>query len=66
LLSNIYLNEFDQFIEKELLPKYNIGAGRPSLNPEYYQAHKLLDDDLLILQKYPELKKSIINIKHKR
>lgn len=45
LLSNIYLNGFDQFVETSLLPKYNRGQGRPSVRPEYYQAHKLLDED---------------------
>lgn len=34
LLSNIYLNELDNFVEQELLPKYNRGKRRRS-NPEY-------------------------------
>ena len=66
LLSNIYLNGFDQFIEATLLPKYNIGEGRPSIRPEYYQKHKLSDEDKKIIEKYPELEQSILNVKHKR
>lgn len=66
LLSNIYLNEFDQFVETTLLPKYNIGEGRPSIRPEYYQEHKLSGEDKEILKIYPELEQSILNVKHKR
>jgi retron-type reverse transcriptase len=66
LLSNIYLNGFDQFVETNLLLKYNIGDGRPSIRPEYYQEHKLVDKDNEILKLYPELKQSILNVKHKR
>jgi len=66
LLSNIYLNGFDQFVETNLLPKYNIGDGRPSIRPEYFQEHKLVDKDKEILKVYPELKQSILNVKHKR
>lgn len=66
LLSNIYLNEFDQFVETILLHKYNFGDGRRSIRPEYYQEHKLLDRDKEILKIYPELKQSILNVKHKR
>jgi retron-type reverse transcriptase len=66
LLSNIYLNRFDQFVETTLLLKYNIGEGRPSIRPEYYQEHKLSDEDKKIIEIYPELKQSILNVKHKR
>lgn len=66
LLSNIYLNEFDQFVETSLLPKYNIGEGRPSIRAEYYQEHKLSDKDKKIIEIYPELEQSILNVKHKR
>ena len=34
IISNIVLNEFDQFVKKELLPAYNRGERR-KLNPEY-------------------------------
>lgn len=34
LLANIHLNELDQFVEQELLPKYNQGTKRRS-NPAY-------------------------------
>ena len=37
LLANIYLNELDQFIEIELMPKYNRGIKR-ALNPPYQEA----------------------------
>lgn len=66
MLSNIYLNGFDQFVETSLLPKYNIGKGRRSIRPEYYQEHKLSDEDKKIIKIYPELEQSILNVKHKR
>lgn len=66
LLSNIYLNEFDQFVKTNLLPKYNLGEGRPSIKPDYYQEHKLLDEDKKILEIYPELQKSILTVKYQR
>lgn len=66
LLSNIYLNGFDQFVVTNLLSRYNIGDGRPSLRPAYFQEHKLVDKDKEILKIYPELKQSILNVKHKR
>lgn len=34
ILSNIYLHRLDQFVEQELLPRYNRGAVRAN-NPEY-------------------------------
>lgn len=34
ILANIVLNELDQFVENELLPKYNSGRERPK-SPEY-------------------------------
>jgi group II intron reverse transcriptase/maturase len=41
LLANIYLNELDKFVERELLPEYNIGVERQK-NLEYvrYEWHK--------------------------
>ena len=42
LLSNIYLNEFDKWIENVLLPEYNRKPNRRKTNPEYrrYQAKR--------------------------
>lgn len=43
LLANIYLHELDEFVETELLPRYNLGARREA-NPAYnrlgYQLRK--------------------------
>jgi retron-type reverse transcriptase len=66
LLSNIYLNEFDQFVETSLIAVYNKGEGRPPLNPLYYKEHKLSETDLTFSEAYPELKESILRVKHAR
>ncbi len=34
ILANIYLDKFDKFVEKELIPKYNLGKRRRT-NPEW-------------------------------
>ena len=34
VLSNIYLNKLDEFVERELIPRYTRGASRKR-NPEY-------------------------------
>jgi len=34
ILSNIYLNKLDEFVERELIPQYTLGKGRRN-NPEY-------------------------------
>lgn len=39
ILSNIYLNRFDRWIEKTLIPKYWRGDQR-GRNPEYYRLHR--------------------------
>ena len=41
VLSNIYLNKFDELIEQELIPQYTRGASRKT-SPEYNRAGKLL------------------------
>jgi group II intron reverse transcriptase/maturase len=41
VLSNIYLNKLDEFIEQELIPQYTRGASRKT-SPEYNRAGKLL------------------------
>ena len=37
VLSNIYLNKLDEFVERELIPRYTRGASRKR-NPEYMRA----------------------------
>ena len=41
ILSNIYLDKLDEFVEQELIPQYTRGAARAA-NPEYRQADALL------------------------
>jgi group II intron reverse transcriptase/maturase len=41
ILANIYLNEFDQFVEHTLLPKWNCGQKRRD-NPEYQKYSRLI------------------------
>lgn len=65
ILSNLYLNVLDKFVEFKLLPEWNRGEFR-KYNPEYYDKHKLDEQDKAILNKYPELEESIKRIKHKR
>ena len=36
ILSNIYLDKLDEFVERELIPQYTRGAGRKG-NPEYFR-----------------------------
>lgn len=66
LLSNIFLNEFDQFVMNNLMPDFTAKEGRPRINPEYYQEYKFDDDDRLMIKRYgPQLEKALRNIKHK-
>jgi len=41
ILSNVYLNELDKFVEQELIPQYTRGAQRAA-NPAYRQVDALL------------------------
>ena len=41
LLFNIYLNQLDEFIETNLVSKFNIDSSRP-INPKYYELAKKL------------------------
>jgi retron-type reverse transcriptase len=66
LLSNLYLNEFDQYVATELLPEWNHGEKRPTDMSEYYKQHKFSEFDHEIIKEYPELEQSISNLKHKR
>ena len=42
VLSNIYLNKLDEFVERELIPRYTRGASR-ARNPEYMRMKSLRD-----------------------
>lgn len=66
LLSNLYLNEFDQYVDTELLPEWNNGEKRPTNRSDYDKQHKFSEIDKEIIKEYPELKQSISNLKHKR
>lgn len=66
LLSNIFLNEFDQFVLNNLMPDFTPKEGRSRLNCEYYQEHKFDDNDRLMIERYgPQMEKALHNIKHK-
>jgi hypothetical protein len=41
-LSNIYLNKLDEFVERELIPRYTRGASR-ARNPEYTRTRSRRD-----------------------
>ena len=70
LLSNIYLDAFDKWIEKELLPLYNYGRqenGGRSRNPEYRRYEHLRSKakksrDMDAYKHYGDLMKSIPSI----
>jgi group II intron reverse transcriptase/maturase len=66
LLSNLYLNELDQYVATELLPEWNNGEKRPTDRSEYDKQHKFSEFDHEIIKEYPELEQSISNLKHKR
>jgi len=65
LLSNIYLHAFDKFVVENLIPQYTKGIKRAP-NLEYKRKHELDSQDKKILEVYPELKKALKNVKHKR
>jgi group II intron reverse transcriptase/maturase len=41
ILSNIYLNKLDEFVERELIPRYTRGSSRAD-NPRYRETERLL------------------------
>src|SRR5205814_3830242 len=43
VLSNIYLNKLDEFVERELIPRYTRGASR-ARNPEYMRVKARRDN----------------------
>jgi group II intron reverse transcriptase/maturase len=56
VLSNIYLDRLDQFVERELLPRYNRGTGR-RWNPEWRRLNNLINHhrNTLSAEEYQEL-----------
>lgn len=66
LLSNLYFNEFDQYVDTKLLPEWNNGEKRSTNRSDYDKQHKFSEIDKEIIKEYPELKQSINNLKHKR
>jgi RNA-directed DNA polymerase len=65
LLSNIYLNKLDSFIEKEMLSVYNFGEKRTH-NKEYLRLKYVTKEEQELIDKFPELKKALVRVKHKR
>jgi len=65
LLCNIYLNKLDAYIEKELLPVHNFGEVR-AINNEYQRLKYVTKEEQLLIEKFPELKKALARVKHKR
>jgi len=65
ILANIYLHDFDVFVQEKMISKWNRGNERKFLTG--YQTRKALTkDDRAILEKYPELKNQIERVKHNR
>lgn len=65
LLSNLYLNELDNFIEDILIPKWNRGETRRN-NPEYNVNQTLSSKEQALIVDYPELENSLKRAKHRR
>jgi group II intron reverse transcriptase/maturase len=65
ILANIYLHDFDVFVQVELLSKWNRGNERKFVTG-YQNRKALTKDDRVILDKYPELENQIERIKHNR
>jgi retron-type reverse transcriptase len=66
LLSNLYFNEFDQYVVVELFLEWNRGEKCPIDNSAFYNQSKLSEFDYEIIKKYPELEQSLSSIKNKR
>jgi hypothetical protein len=65
ILTNIYLHDFDVFVQEKLISEWNSGNERKFVTG--YQHRKALTmDDQAILNEYPELKNQIERVKHKR
>lgn len=65
LLSNLYLNKLDVFIEKELLPVHNFGEKRAN-NKEYLRLKYVTKEEQKLIENFPELEKALTRVKHKR
>ena len=65
ILANIYLHDFDVFVQEKLISNWNRGNERKFITG--YQTRKeLTADDRVILDKYPELENQLERIKHNR
>jgi group II intron reverse transcriptase/maturase len=65
ILTNIYLHDFDVFVQEKLISEWNSGNERKFVTG--YQHRKALTmDDQAILNEYPELKNQIERVKHNR
>lgn len=65
ILCNIYLHDLDEFVERELIPKYNTGKARVK-NPDYSKRYTLTDLDKKTLETYPEMKEALKRVKHNK
>jgi retron-type reverse transcriptase len=65
ILCNLYLQELDEYVVNELIPKYNTGKSRGK-SVEYSKRYTLNETDKVILEEYPELKKALARAKHNR
>jgi len=65
ILSNLYLHVLDSFVENHLITTWNFGEERRFVKG--YQMRKILSvKDKLLLEEYPELKDSVMKVKHNR
>lgn len=65
ILCNFYMHILDTYLEKVLIPQWNLGEERAYV--QGYQSRKaLLPEDKAIIQTYPELEGQIQRIKHNR
>jgi len=64
ILSNLYLNELDEFMETNLIPRYNFGITR-QYNPDYRSINHMDDFDKEVVSRYPVLKIIMHRIKRK-
>lgn len=65
ILANIYLHDFDVFVQEKLISEWNRGNERKFITG-YQNRKALTKDDQGIIEQYPELKNQIERIKHNR
>lgn len=65
ILTNIYLHDFDAFIQEKLMSEWNRGNKQKFID-ESQTREVLTREDLTILDRYPELENQIVQIKHNR